>query len=73
MLDPGLRYQALINGQADVVVAFGTDGQLARYDLVVLEDDKASSRYTTSPRSSVRRRSTSTRRSPTSSTSLPRC
>ncbi|HBY95582.1 MAG: hypothetical protein M5U01_42735 [Ardenticatenaceae bacterium] len=39
-LDPGLRYQALLNGDIDVVVAFGTDGQLQGYDLVRLEDDK---------------------------------
>lgn len=38
-LDPGLRYQALLNGDIDVVVAFGTDGQLDGYDLVRLEDD----------------------------------
>jgi osmoprotectant transport system substrate-binding protein len=40
ILDPGLKYQALINDEAQVVVAFGTDGQIAGYDLVVLEDDK---------------------------------
>jgi osmoprotectant transport system substrate-binding protein len=39
-VDPGLRYQALNEGQADVVVAFGTDGEIAAYNLVVLEDDK---------------------------------
>jgi len=39
-VDPGLRYQALLNGEADVVVAFGTDGELAAYDLVSLVDDK---------------------------------
>jgi len=38
--DPGLRYQALKDGQADVVVAFGTDGELGAFNLVVLEDDK---------------------------------
>ncbi|HEY9597926.1 MAG TPA: glycine betaine ABC transporter substrate-binding protein [Cyanophyceae cyanobacterium] len=38
--DPGLRYQALKDNQADVVVAFGTDGELSAYNLVVLEDDK---------------------------------
>jgi osmoprotectant transport system substrate-binding protein len=38
--DPGLRYQALKDGQADVVVAFGTDGELSSFNLVVLEDDK---------------------------------
>lgn len=39
-VDPGLRYQALLNGEADVVVAFGTDGELAAYDLLSLKDDK---------------------------------
>lgn len=39
-VDPGLRYEGLMNGQADVVVAFGTDGQIAANDLVVLQDDK---------------------------------
>ncbi|HEY9652871.1 MAG TPA: glycine betaine ABC transporter substrate-binding protein [Coleofasciculaceae cyanobacterium] len=38
--DPGLRYQALKDNQADVVVAFGTDGELSAYNLIVLEDDK---------------------------------
>jgi osmoprotectant transport system substrate-binding protein len=40
ILDPGLKYQALLNDDAEVVVAFGTDGQIAGYDLVVLEDDQ---------------------------------
>lgn len=39
-VDPGLRYQSLVNGEADVVVAFGTDGELAAYDLLSLVDDK---------------------------------
>ena len=39
-VDPGLRYEGLVNGQADVAVAFGTDGQIAAYDLLVLQDDK---------------------------------
>lgn len=39
-IDPGLRYQALVEGQADVVVAFSTDGEIAAYNLVLLEDDK---------------------------------
>jgi osmoprotectant transport system substrate-binding protein len=39
-VDPGLRYEGLVNGQADVAVAFGTDGQIAAYDLLVLHDDK---------------------------------
>ncbi|MDQ2787419.1 MAG: quaternary ammonium transporter [Chloroflexota bacterium] len=39
-VDPGLKYQGLTNGQADVAVAFGTDGQIAADNLVVLQDDK---------------------------------
>lgn len=39
-VDPGLRYQALTEGEADVVVAFGTDGEIAAFDLVLLEDDR---------------------------------
>ena len=37
---PGIRYQALEDGQADVVLAFGTDGQVSGLDLVLLEDDQ---------------------------------
>ena len=39
-MDPGLRYIALVNGEADVAVAFGTDGEIEAFDLVVLEDDR---------------------------------
>ncbi|NMB89086.1 MAG: quaternary ammonium transporter [Chloroflexi bacterium] len=39
-VDPGLRYQALVNGEADVVVAFGTDGEISAFNLVLLQDDK---------------------------------
>jgi osmoprotectant transport system substrate-binding protein len=39
-VDPGLRYQALTGGEADVAVAFGTDGEIAAFDLVLLEDDR---------------------------------
>jgi osmoprotectant transport system substrate-binding protein len=40
-LDAGaLRYEALTRGDVDVVLAFGTDGQIAGLDLVALEDDK---------------------------------
>ncbi len=38
-VEPGIRYQALQEDQAQVVLAFGTDGQVAGYDLVLLEDD----------------------------------
>ncbi len=39
--DPGLRYQALTEGQADVAVAFATDGEISALNLVVLEDNKS--------------------------------
>ena len=39
-MEPGIRYQALEQDQAQVVLAFGTDGQVAGLDLVLLEDDK---------------------------------
>ena len=35
-----LRYQALIGGQIDVVVAFSTDGEINGDKLVLLQDDK---------------------------------
>jgi len=35
-----LRYQALLEGQVDVVVAFGTDGAIKGNDLLLLVDDK---------------------------------
>ena len=35
-----LRYQALANGEADVTVAFGTDGEISANNLIVLEDDQ---------------------------------
>ncbi len=39
-VDKGLRYEGLINGEADVAVAFGTDGEISAFNLVVLQDDK---------------------------------
>jgi osmoprotectant transport system substrate-binding protein len=39
-VDGGLRYQTLTSGQADVVVAYSTDGEIIQYKLVVLQDDK---------------------------------
>lgn len=38
--DIALKYQALLDGQADVATAFTTDGAIASNRLVVLEDDK---------------------------------
>jgi osmoprotectant transport system substrate-binding protein len=40
LFDIGLKYKALLTGNVDVVVAFGTDGQIAADDLVVFIDDK---------------------------------
>jgi osmoprotectant transport system substrate-binding protein len=41
-LDTGaLRYEALQNGEIDVVVAFGTDGQINGLGLALLEDDRS--------------------------------
>lgn len=37
---PELKYQAVENDEAQVVLAFGTDPQIADLDLIVLEDDK---------------------------------
>lgn len=39
-VDPSLKYRAIESGDADVVLAFGTDAQISNLDLVVLEDDK---------------------------------
>ncbi len=39
-LDIGLKYQAMDQGQIDVMVIFTTDGQLSASDIAVLEDDK---------------------------------
>ena len=39
-LDPGLLYSGLDEGEIDVTTCFGTDGQIAAFNLVVLEDDK---------------------------------
>lgn len=38
-LDPGLLYTGIDEGDIDVTTCFGTDGQIAAFDLVVLEDD----------------------------------
>ncbi|MGH7729091.1 MAG: glycine betaine ABC transporter substrate-binding protein [Vulcanimicrobiaceae bacterium] len=40
LFDIGLKYQALLQGDVDVVVAFTTDGQIVADHLVVLDDDK---------------------------------
>ncbi len=40
LLDFGLKYQALLAGDVDIVVAFGTDGAIVADDLIVMRDDK---------------------------------
>jgi osmoprotectant transport system permease protein len=37
---PAVKYQALAAGEVDVIDGYSTDGFIARYDLVVLQDDK---------------------------------
>jgi osmoprotectant transport system permease protein len=39
-LAPGVKYQALAAGAVDVIDGYSTDGLIARYDLVVLADDR---------------------------------
>jgi osmoprotectant transport system permease protein len=39
-IEHGLAYQALEDGSIDVTDAYSTDGEVRRYDLVLLEDDK---------------------------------
>ncbi|MDQ3697109.1 MAG: ABC transporter permease subunit [Gemmatimonadota bacterium] len=38
---PAVKYQALAQGEVDVIDGYATDGLIARYDLVVLEDDRS--------------------------------
>lgn len=40
VLDPGLRYNAVENGDVQVIDAFATDGKLKEVGLVILEDDQ---------------------------------
>ena len=40
LVDFGLKYKALLDGDVDVVVAFGTDGAIVADNLVVMADDK---------------------------------
>ena len=39
-LDASLMYEALAQGEVDVICAFATDGRIAAYDLQVLDDDR---------------------------------
>lgn len=37
---PAVKYRALADGEVDVIDGYSTDGLIARYDLVVLQDDR---------------------------------
>ncbi|MFC0266165.1 ABC transporter permease/substrate-binding protein [Alloscardovia macacae] len=39
-MEPALRYQAIENGDVQVVDAYSTDSQIAQYNLTILKDDK---------------------------------
>lgn len=39
-MEPKIRYQALENGDINLLDAYSTDAELKKYDLVILEDDK---------------------------------
>jgi osmoprotectant transport system permease protein len=41
VMDPSLMYEAIRTRQVDVITAYSTDGRIAAYDLVALEDDRA--------------------------------
>ncbi|WP_217971819.1 ABC transporter permease/substrate-binding protein [Staphylococcus xylosus] len=39
-MEPKLRYQAIENGDINLIDAYSTDAELKQYDMIVLEDDK---------------------------------
>jgi osmoprotectant transport system permease protein len=39
-LAPAVKYEALVSGAVDIIDAYSTDGLLARYPVLVLEDDR---------------------------------
>lgn len=39
-VDPGLRYQSLVDGEANAAFGFTTDGEISALNLVVLADDR---------------------------------
>lgn len=39
-MDPSLMYQAVANGEVDVIGAFSSDGRIAALDLTVLQDER---------------------------------
>ncbi|UUV20076.1 ABC transporter permease subunit (plasmid) [Fusobacteria bacterium ZRK30] len=40
-MDVGLLFPALKNNDLDIIVGYGTDGRIKKYDLTLLEDDKS--------------------------------
>ena len=40
-IDPALMYDAVKNGQVDIITAFSTDSRIPGYNLFILEDDKS--------------------------------
>jgi len=40
VMDPSLLYAAVAGGQVDVITAYSSDGRIAAYDLITLEDDR---------------------------------
>ena len=40
VMDPSLLYAAVAGSQVDVITAYSSDGRIAAYDLVTLEDDR---------------------------------
>jgi osmoprotectant transport system permease protein len=40
-MQPEFMYQALVGGEVDAIAAYTSDGQIARHDLLVLEDPQA--------------------------------
>ena len=40
VMDPSLLYAAIAGGQVDVITAYSSDGRIAAYDLVTLDDDR---------------------------------
>lgn len=39
-MEPKLRYEAIVNGEINLIDAYSTDSELAQYNLKVLQDDK---------------------------------
>ncbi len=69
--EPGLMYDAIANGEVDVITAYTTEGRLADLDLVLLEDDLKFFPHTMPHRSLTEPCSISIPTSARSSTSSP--